>query len=192
MKIHDDDTMQKKVLKSYHQSMRNLKEINHTQTDPVSPRNVTGMLASNRIAAKFNPDSLTNLYYIRPSKKGSITIVKTEDSTNKFSIPSNKLNKIGKMTNDGLSNFRMDILRDLNDKHRDGIHDISNFFLRHCRDKLVVQNILGDFVEDYNADINIMAPKQSNSEFPTQFLFKLMLVFANCNNDYKVDIIKFA
>jgi len=112
-----------------------------------------------------------------------MTIVKTEDSTNKFSIPSNKLNKIGSMSSDGLSNFRIDILRDLNDKHRDGIHDISIFFLRHCRDKLVRQNILGVFNEEYNADINIMAPKYSNSEFPTQFLYKLMLVFANCNND---------
>jgi len=37
-----------------------------------------------------------------------------------------------------------------------------------------------------------MAPKYSNSEFPTLFLYKLMLVFANCNNDYKVDIIKFS
>jgi len=101
------------------------------------------MLASNRVAAKFNPDTLNNLYYIRPSKKGSMTIVKTEDSTNKFSIPSIKLNKIGKMSSDGLSNFRIDILRDLNDKHRDGIHDISIFFLRHCRDKLIRQNILG-------------------------------------------------
>jgi len=143
MKIQDDDRMQHKVLKSYHQSMINLRDINHKWNGNETPRSATHMLASNRVAAKFNPDTLNNLYYIRPSKKGSMTIVKTEDSTNKFSIPSIKLNKIGKMSNDGLSNFRIDILRDLNDKHRDGIHDISIFFLRHCRDKLIRQNILG-------------------------------------------------
>lgn len=149
------------------------------------------MLAKNRVANKFTPDALSNLYSIKAKSKGSITIMKTEDSTNKFSISSNKLNCINEMNVDGLNNFRIDVLRDLNMKHREGIHDISNFFLKHCRDKLIKQNILGSFVEDINLDINKIASKYSNSEFPTQFLSKLMTVFANSSNGFKIDLIKF-
>jgi len=88
-----------------------------------------------------------------------MTVIKTEDSSNKFSIPSTKLNKINIMSGEGLSSFRIDILRDLNAKHKDGIHDISNFFLKHCKDKLIIQNILGRFFEDYMLDIDKIAPK---------------------------------
>lgn len=95
------------------------------------------------------------------------------------------------MNTEGLNNFRINVLRDLSSKHKEGIHDISNFFLKHCRDKLIKQNILGFFVENYNFDILKIASKYSNSEFPTQFISRLMTVFANSKDDFKIDIIKF-
>jgi len=128
--------------------MRNLKEISKTYGDTLSPRNVTNMLSKNRVANQFNPDALTNLYSIKAKSKGSITLIKTEDTTNKFSISSNKLNKINKMNIEGLNNFRIDVLRDLSMRHKDGIHDISQFFLKHCNEKLIKQNILGNFIEE--------------------------------------------
>jgi len=41
--------------------MTNLKNISNKYSDPISPQNIVKVLATNRAAAKFNPDTLTNL-----------------------------------------------------------------------------------------------------------------------------------